>query len=230
METIDRKLYILITGGSGGIGSALCKLLAASNIKPIVGFNKNEKEANNLAKEFGGFSLKIDMTSDASIDKAIQYISEHIDESDELMGVVLGASPPPDIFPFQQISSEHLSHQFRVNVIGTQFLLKRLIKKFFRKKKIGIVIGVLTQAIGSEERPPATGMGAYVVAKAALNSMLSVCAAEYTWLKVETVTPGFTKTKMLDVFDPRYLSMLEEKNKIASPEEVAQSILEKVLS
>jgi len=73
-------------------------------------------------------------------------------------------------------------------------------------------------------------MGAYVVAKAALNSMLSVCAAEYTWLKVETVTPGFTKTKMLDVFDPRYLSMLEEKNKIASPEEVAQSILEKVLS
>ena len=51
------------------------------------------------------------------------------------MGVVLGASPPPEIEPFNHISSDHLANQFRVNVIGSQLLLKGLNKNFFHKKK-----------------------------------------------------------------------------------------------
>jgi NAD(P)-dependent dehydrogenase (short-subunit alcohol dehydrogenase family) len=73
-------------------------------------------------------------------------------------------------------------------------------------------------------------MCAYVVAKAALNSLLSVCSAEYPWLKVRTVTPGFTRTSMLDVFDSRYLEMIQAQNKISTPEEVARLVIEKIRS
>ena len=68
-------------------------------------------------------------------------------------------------------------------------------------------------------------MGAYVVAKATLNSLLSICSVEYPWLKVRTVAPSFTKTPMLDVFDSRYLGMIQAHNKISAPEEVASEAL-----
>ncbi len=57
-----------------------------------------------------------------------------------------------------------------------------------------------------------------------------VLRAKYNWLKVRTVTPGFTKTPMLDVFDPRYLEMIQAQNKISIPEEGTRLLIEKVTS
>ena len=230
METVSSRSYIFVTGGAGGIGSSICRLLPTIGITPIVGFNTNATQAHILANELNGFAVNIDMASNESIEKAIQIIIEKVKSSDSLVGVVLGASPPPEIKPFKEISSDDLAHQFRVNVIGVQLLLKGLITKVFNKKKTGTVVGVLTKAIGSNGQPPATGMAAYVVAKSALNSLLSVCSAEYPWLKVKTITPGFTKTPMLDVFDPRYLEIIQAHNKISTPEEVAQLIIKMIKS
>ena len=100
----------------------------------------------------------------------------------------------------------------------------------FKKNKAGIIIGILTEAIGSQEQPPSTGMGSYIVAKAALKSLLSICSVEHSWLKVRTVSPGFTKTPMLDVFDPRYLEIIQAKKKISMPEKVAKQIIELIES
>jgi 3-oxoacyl-[acyl-carrier protein] reductase len=230
MATIISRSYILVTGGSGGIGSAICRLLPTIGITPIVGFKANSAQAHTLANELSGYAVNIDLTENNSIEKAIQIIVEKVQSPDSFVGVILGASPPPEIEPFNQITSDHLLHQFRVNVIGSQLLIKGLIKNFFYKKRTGTVIGILTKAIGIDGHRPATGMGAYVVAKAALNSLLSICSAEYPWLKVRTVTPGFTKTSMLDVFDSRYLEMIQAQNKISTPEEVARLIIEKIKS
>jgi len=93
---------------------------------------------------------------------------------------------------------------------------------------MGTVIGILTQAIGTNSQLPATGMGAYIIAKGALKTMLSVCAAEYPWLKVRTINPSFTKTKMLDVFDPRYLDILDYQKKISTPQKIAQLIIKEI--
>ncbi len=57
-----------------------------------------------------------------------------------------------------------------------------------------------------------------------------VLLAKYNWLKVRIVTPGFTKTPKLDVFDPRYLEMIQAQNKILTPEEVTRLIKEKMKS
>ena len=137
METVNSRSYILVTGGAGGIGSAVCKLLPNIGITPIVGFNTNSTQAHTLAKELNGFAVKIDMNIKNSIEEAIQIIINQLKEADKLAGVVLGASPPPDILSFLDINSDHLLNQFQVNVIGSQILLKGLIKNFYRKKKNG---------------------------------------------------------------------------------------------
>ena len=100
---------------------------------------------------------------------------------------------------------------------------------FFKKDKSGIIIGILSQAIGNENQPPTSGMGAYIIAKSAMKEMLRVCSTEYSWLKVKTISPGFTKTKMLDVFDPRYLELAQSEKQFTTPEEVAQLIIKEIM-
>lgn len=230
MATINPISYVLVTGGAGGIGSALCRLLPDFGMTPIIGFYRNENEAHLLARECGGLAVKIDLSDDDSIASAIVTLESFIDSTGFIEAVVLGASPAPDLVPFTSITAEILANQFRVNVVGSQLLLSGLIKQFFRKNKAGAVIGILTQALGSDAHPPATGMGAYVIAKSALRCMLLVCAAEYSWLKVRTISPSFTETKMLDVFDSRYLELIEAQYPFSSPQEVALLIIKEILS
>jgi 3-oxoacyl-[acyl-carrier protein] reductase len=220
--------YVVVTGGTGGIGSALCRLLPASGLAPIVGYRNNREQAETLARECGGLAVELDLASDASIAQALGQLSEKTRGGGNISGVVLAASPPPDLSPFGKLTPAMLLHQFRINVAGPQMLLAGLIKSHFRKNKSGTVVGILSEAMGGENRPPATGMGAYVIAKNALRGMLSVCAAEYPWLKVRTVSPGFTRTGMLDVFDERYLEQMQAIKPFASAEEVARLVLEEM--
>lgn len=230
MAAINSRSYFLVVGGSGGIGSAICKLLVNVGLTPIVGFNTNSVQAESLAQETGGYSVKINMSNNESIREAVQRIEQKLEEGDELVGVVLGASPPPDLLSFSSLTSEQLLNQLQINVVGPHFLISCLIKKFFRKVKRGSIIGILSQAISNENKLPATGMAGYVVAKESLKSMLRVCSAEYPWLKIRTHSPDFTKTEMLNVFDARYLEMMQLKKKLANPEEVAYEIISEIIS
>lgn len=222
--------HVMVSGGAGGIGSALCRLLPGDGFLPIVGYRGNGEHAERLAREGGGFAVRLDLADDASIAQALGEVSERLGENGRLHGVVLAASPPPDLLPFGKLTSEMLLHQFRVNVVGPQQLLAGLVRTQFRKNKTGVVVGILSEATGNKDRPPATGMGAYVIAKTALHGMLSVCAAEYPWLHVRTVSPGFTRTGMLDVFDARYLEQMQAKSPFADPEDVARLVLREILS
>ena len=225
MASLNSRTFALVTGGSGGIGSALCRALPSVGLIPLVGFNSNAKIAKSLAKECGGFAVKMDMSDDGSIVTAIENISTYIEDDGVLRGVILAASPAPDLIPFRSLNADLLVNQFRVNVVGSQLLLAGLIKTFFKKDRSGIIIGILSEAIGSENQPPTSGMGAYIIAKSAMKVMLRICSVEYPWLKVRTISPGFTKTKMLDVFDPRYLELAQSEKQFSTPEEVAELII-----
>jgi 3-oxoacyl-[acyl-carrier protein] reductase len=229
MASLNSKEFVLVTGGSGGIGSALCRALPSIGLIPLVGFNSNARIAKSLAKECGGFAVKMDMSNDDSILIAIKKISTYLGSDGVLKGVVLAASPSPDLIPFRSLDADLLVNQFRVNVVGSQLLLAGLIKTFFKKDKSGIIIGILSEAIGNENQPPTSGMGAYIIAKSAMKVMLRVCSVEYPWLTVRTISPGFTKTKMLDVFDSRYLELAQSEKQFTTPEEVAQLIIKEII-
>ena len=227
VESLMAKSFVLVTGGSGGIGSEVCRLLPKAGLFPIVGFNLNQASAEVIAIETGGIALHMDMNSEASISNSITELKSVLGVNDSVVGVVLGASPPPDILPFSKLSAYHYTHQFQVNVIGPQILLTALIKNFFSRNKIGTIVGILSKAIGVDNQLPSPGMCSYVVAKMALKGLIAGCAVEYPWVRTATVSPGFTNTKMLQVFDPRYLELAQKKSKFTNPSEVARNIVEK---
>ena len=60
-----------------------------------------------------GFLIANTSTESAEVTVKLVGVDE---DGAELVGVVLGASPPPDLLPFSGLTSEHLLNQFQVNI------------------------------------------------------------------------------------------------------------------
>jgi len=217
----------LVVGGSGGIGAATCMRLAEIGYRPIVTYGSNRKAALMIAERCGGRLLALDLANHTSIAEVVENMASY---PEPLAGVILAASPTPVIAPFRKITEENMQLQWQVTVAGPQRLLAGLVSGCLRKRKKGTIIGILTEAMGDTQRPAWRQCGAYVIAKFGLLGLLAVLAAEYPWLRVGSVKPGYTETKMLQVFDRRFLDMMREKKKFQAPDEVAQEIIKQIPS
>lgn len=211
---------VLISGGSGGIGGAVARRLAAAGLKPLVGYGRNRAAAEAL-----GQAVALDLADPAAIDAAVEAVA-----GESLLGLVLAASPPPVLAPFGQIADDDLERQWRVNVVGTRRLLAGIAKRCFRPRKKGVAVAVLTAAMGDGKVASMPNMGAYVIAKYGLQGVMAAAAAEYSWLKTHLVRPDFTETAMLDAFDPRFLDMMRTKHPFATPEQVAEEICAPIIA
>lgn len=217
--------HFLVSGGSGGIGAAVCDQLAARGYVPVVGYHRNAAAADSVATRTGGLALALDLSAEASILAA----AERLETLPRLAGVVLAGSPPLALTPFGKITADDMLAQWQVNVMGPQRLVAELVRRCFRKHKQGAVVGVLTQAMGAGDTGidgASSGMGAYVIAKHGLTGVLAMAAADYPWLRVRAVKPGYTETRMLEAFDERFLAMQRDKAPFSTPEAVAASITE----
>ena len=56
-----------------------------------------------------------------------------------------------------------------------------------------------------------------------------MAAADYPWLRVRAVRPGYTDTPMLAAFDERFLDLQREKAPFSTPQDVAALILKEAL-
>lgn len=218
---------VLVSGGSGGIGAATCALLAERGFVPIVGYAGNARAAERIAAETGGIALPLDLTDQAGIEAAVARLAQ---DERGLAGVVLAASPPPDMAPFGQTDDAAMERQWRVNVTGPRLLLARLVKAKLRKRKAGACVGVLTAAMGAGGDGASPGMAAYVIAKYGLQGVLAAAAAEYPWLRVSSVSPGYTETAMLEAFDPRFLELARARAPFARAEDVARDIVDRIVA
>ncbi len=216
----------LVSGGSGGIGAATCAQLASHGFIPVIGFSQNAQAAAAVAHRANGITLPLDLTSKTAIDAAIAGLANR---EERLAGVILAGSPPPRVGPFGQIDREEMNQQWQVNVAGPQRLLAGLVRCCFRKAKRGIVLGVLTKAMGDKTTNAASGMGSYIIAKYGMAGLLAVLAADYPWLRVRSVAPGFTETAMLGVFDDRFLEAQRASRQFETADQVAAAIMREVL-
>jgi NAD(P)-dependent dehydrogenase (short-subunit alcohol dehydrogenase family) len=228
-DHIAAKPHFLVSGGSGGIGAAVCDALAARGFVPVVGYHRHAAGAEAVARRTAGLSLALDLIDEASIQQAVA----RLEALPRLAGVVLAGSPPLSLVPFGKISPDEMQQQWQVNVLGPQRLLAELVRRCFRKHKQGAVVGVLTRAMGGGSDGgidgAASGMGAYVIAKHGMAGLLATLAADYPWLRVRAVKPGYTETRMLEAFDERFLASQREKAPFQTPEQVASLIVEEAV-
>lgn len=65
---------VLVVGGAGRLGSAICRDLRARGGRVIVGYRTSREAADRLASEIDGTAVRIDTADDASIEEAFATI------------------------------------------------------------------------------------------------------------------------------------------------------------
>lgn len=213
--------YALVTGGSRGLGAAICKRLAQQGLGIIINYRSNESAAKAVADEIignGGCAilLPFDVSSEESVDTALEkWEGEHPD--DRITVLVNNAGIREDnLLIFMQSQQWH-------NVINTTldgfFYVTRRVLKGMLTKRFGRIINIASLS-GLKGLP---GQANYSAAKAALIGATKALAQEVAPRKVtvNAIAPGFIKSDMTKDLDEATLKKQVPLGRFGEPEEVA---------
>ncbi|MBN1145071.1 MAG: 3-oxoacyl-ACP reductase FabG [Bacteroidales bacterium] len=216
--------YALVTGGSRGIGKAVCVKLAAMGYHVLINYLRNKEEAQNtltLVQEAGsnGDLLQFDVTDSSQVEAALtQWQEQHPENYIEIL--VNNAGIRKDML-MMWMENSHWQDVLNTNLNGffytTRFLLKNMLVK-----KYGRIVNVVSLS-GLKGLP---GQVNYSAAKAGVIGATKALAQEIgkKRVTVNAVAPGFIKTDMTQDLNENELKNLIPLNRFGTPEEVAETV------
>lgn len=225
MFRLDGKVA-LVTGGSRGIGRAVCVALAKAGAKVVVNYAGHEAAAAQtleLVRAAGsdGEILRFDVANADAADEAIQDVAKR---HDGLHVLVNNAGIALDQILIR-IKPEELERTMAVNVGGTLWCSKAAIRLMMRKR-YGRVVNV-SSVVGEAGNK---GQAVYAASKAGIIGLTKTLAKEYAsrGVTVNCVTPGFIETDMTaELPDAVKAQAIAETplGRMGTPEDVAAAVL-----
>ena len=185
----------LVTGASGGLGSAIAKSLAAQGARlALSGSNQAKLEA--FAKDLGGdhVALVCDLSNAEQVDQLVPRAVEALGKLDILVN---NAGVTRDNLAMR-MKDEEWDQVIKVN-LEAAFRLMRAAMKPMMKARFGRIISV-TSVVGVTGNP---GQANYVASKAGLIGMSKAFAQEVAsrGITVNCVAPGFMTSAMTDALN-----------------------------
>lgn len=178
----------LVTGGTGGIGAAICQRFAAEGAQVIAA----DLQANeNLAE--GVSFMKFDVTNEEQIKQNYADLSGRWDKIDILVNAA-GIEIEETI---ENTTLEQWNRIFAINVTGT-FLTSKYALPLLRQSAAASVIN-----FGSYDGFIADpGLAAYCATKGAVHALTRAMACDHgqEGIRVNAICPGYVNTPMLQSF------------------------------
>lgn len=213
--------YALITGGSRGIGRAVCIELAAKGYPIIINYASNEAaalETKQIIEEKGGIAelLPFNVSDGASVDKAIEEWSEK--HPDDYIGVLVNNAGIRQDAMMVFMQDSQWSDVLDISLNGFFYVTRRVLKAMLMKRN-GRIINMVSLS-GLKGLPGQTN---YSAAKAAVIGATKALAQEVAPRKVtvNAVAPGFIMTDMTKDLDEEALKKTVPVGRFGKPEEVA---------
>ena len=181
----------LVTGATGGIGSAVARALHAQGAKLAISGTRREV-LDSLASELGGaVVLPCDLSDKDAVEALVPSAEKELGQVDIL---VANAGITRDNL-FVSLRDEDWEQVLNVNLTST-FRLARAAVKTMMRRRFGRVIGI-TSVVGVTGNP---GQSNYTAAKAGMIGMFKSIAKEYAkrGVTANCVAPGFIATPMTD--------------------------------
>ena len=212
----------LVTGGSGGIGAAICRRLAADGRHVYVHANSRLKEAEKIAsdiKKGGGSAAAVafDVTDRGRTEAALQKV---LDQGP--IQIVVNNAGIHDDAVMPRMKPEQWSRVIDVSLNGffnvTQPLLMAMIGT-----RWGRIVSVSSVAALAGNR----GQTNYAAAKAGLHGATKALALELAsrGITVNAVAPGIIGSSMTErLFPQEIIDKLVPMKRAGAPEEVADLI------
>jgi NAD(P)-dependent dehydrogenase (short-subunit alcohol dehydrogenase family) len=186
----------VVTGGTGGIGAAICRRYAAEGACVVV-TDRTGADAEVLAAEIGNgsFALPLDVTSPASIERVVAEVVAKAGGVD----ILVNNAAIFDLAPILEITAESYDSVFAVNVKGLLFTLQAAARQMVKQGRGGKIINLSSQA----GRRGEALVGVYCASKAAVISLTQSAGLgliEHR-INVNGIAPGVIDTPMWDQVD-----------------------------
>lgn len=207
---------VLVTGGAGGIGSAVCRSLAADGCFVYIGYSSSSEKAEALALETGGKAVKLDVTSQDDID-SVSELTGGVD-------ILVNNAGVSEIALFDSISLTNSRRIMEINLIGAMNCARTFIKPMISRKS-GCIINISSMwgQVGASCEVD------YSASKAGIIGFTKALAKEVapSGIRVNCVSPGFIMTEMNSRFSQDDLELIREDIPLGifgKPQHVADAV------
>jgi NAD(P)-dependent dehydrogenase (short-subunit alcohol dehydrogenase family) len=205
---------VVVTGGGGGIGSALCRRFAADGARQVVVSDIYPDAAERVATEIGGTAVRADVTLESDVADLVRVtVKAHgrIDIYCSNAGIAFGGGP--------EASDQAWRQSWDVHVMAHVYAARALLPAMLERGE-GYIVGTISAAALLNHVLAAP----YAVTKAAGLSFFEWLAIAYheRGIRVSALCPQGVRTAML--------AQEGERNFLTAgalhPEEVAQAVAE----
>jgi 3-oxoacyl-[acyl-carrier protein] reductase len=231
-----RDKVALVTGGSRGLGRAICLGLAAEGAKVAINFYRDldrgvdlSEEAAELSKAIaarGGAETAV-VAGDVSRADDVRAMFDQVETSLGPLDILVNnAGVWPTAF-VKDMTDEQWNQTLAVNLTGPFLTCREAVRRWLAEDRRGRIVNVSSQAAF---RGSTTGHADYAASKAGLVTFTISLAREVAprGIYVNAVAPGMMTTEMareaLDKETPQYLQRIP-LGRIGDPAEIAGVIV-----
>lgn len=230
MEKLFQNKVLVISGGLGDIGQAICREFAGQAAAIAIGDLQAQEDAqaflNELKQEYrvAAHYTRVDVSDAAEVEKWLK-------EVEVVLGVpslIISNAATVTQAGIHQVSPEEWSRELRVNLDGAFYLTQKATKRMLEEKLSGHVIFIGSWAAAAVH----PNLPAYCVSKAGLRMLCKCMALELAphQIMVNEIAPGYVQAGLsaeIWAKNPELIQQAAEKvpvGKIMSAATVAQQV------
>jgi 3-oxoacyl-[acyl-carrier protein] reductase len=222
---MDRKIA-LITGGSSGIGRAIAIELARNGIEVIINFSTSKSKAEEARKEIALLGGKAHIfQADITVQKEVSKLFEYINSNFQALDILINNAGMyiPDFIETHNV--DNWDKIFNLN-LRSKFLCTQYSIPLLKKSSSPKIINIATR--GAEKAIEESS--AYCCAAAGIAMLTEISALELSKynIKVNTVSPGLTRTPMTEKTDTEQdfaeYALKNPSKRIGLPQDIANVI------
>ena len=230
----------LVTGGTRGIGAAICRSLASQGASVAAGYSGNREKAEQFVKKFerdfdGPGRATIHQGNVSKPEDCRRVVQEVLDQHGRIDILVNNAGITMDKMAMK-MSIEDWNTVLAVNLSGSFYMAQPALEHMVERGTGRIIF--VSSVIGETGN---IGQANYAASKAGMLGLTKTLAKETAFIlaragrltdngvgiTVNTVTPGFVATEMIENIPDKVLDRIKSTipvGRLCQPEEIARVV------
>jgi 3-oxoacyl-[acyl-carrier protein] reductase len=210
----------LVTGGSRGIGAAICRELGRAGARVAVNYRSGREGAEEVAAEIGGVAAQGNVADSGEARALVEQVEAELGDVDILVN---NAGVTRDTL-VARMSDEDWEVVLDTNLRGA-FNTSRAVARKMLRRRSGVIVN-LTSVVALHGNP---GQANYVASKAGIIGLTKALARELgvRGVRVNAVAPGYIDTELTDVLSEEIRGRILDNTplgRLGGPEDVAGAV------
>ncbi len=216
----------LITGASGGIGSAIATAFAKIGYSVAIHYNQNRTSADELAQTLArDYGTRVAVVGADVADRgAVNAMFDEIDRTLGSIDVLVNNAGIAAQRLFDEITADEWQRMIGTNLTGVFNCSQEALRRYMLKSHSGVILNISSMwgQVGASCEVH------YSAAKAGVIGLTKALAKEVgpTGVRVNCICPGVVMTEMMKGFDEPTLTALKDDSPLGllgTPQDIADS-------